>query len=194
MGALSCPRRSGDVEDGMFIAQLISQTTIMAMLYHLEPMGPYVPHYQEIATAVTKAANEQPLFPQHESGSQATAAILISLAWYESRFHTNVVGDNGKSFGLFQIQPPTAKVDGKLLLLPMNAAFIATDLVRESFRQCEKRPWTERLSWYVSSNGCPKHPIIVKKSMERLMLAQQLFAKFFPKSELPPALPPKTEK
>lgn len=178
----------------MFLARAVTEAVVIAMLYQLEPYGSHVPAYGEIAASMVKASNEDPLFPEHESGSEATASILVALAWQESRFHPNVIGDSGKSFGLYQIQPPTAKVDGSLLLLPMNASYIAVDLIRQSFRHCESRPWPERLSWYVASNGCPTHPIIVKKSMERLILAQELFRKFFPKAVLPttlPALPPK---
>jgi len=177
----------------MFLAKAVTEAAVIAIMYALEPYGSYVPSYGETAAAITHASNDDPLFPQHEGGSEATATILIALAWYESKFHANVIGDHGKSFGLFQIQPPTAKVDGSLLLLPRNAVFIAVDLIRTSFRQCEKRPWTERLSWYVASNGSPDHPIIVKKSMERLLLAQELFRRHFPKSAMPPALPAKGE-
>lgn len=177
----------------MFLAKAVCQTAIIAMLYRLEPSGPNVPAYGEISAAIEQASNSDPLFPEHEGGSEATASILVALAWHESRFQPNVIGDNGKSFGLFQIQPPTAKIDGSLLLVPRTAAFIAVDLIGQSFKKCEKRPWVERLSWYVASNGCPDHPVIVKKSMERLILAQELFRHFFPKSQLPAALPAKGE-
>ncbi len=177
----------------MFLARLVSEAAVIAMLYNLEPYGSHVPAYGEVAAAMTKASNEDPLFPQHESGSEATACILVALAHQESRFHPNIIGDHGKSFGLYQIQPPTAKVDGSLLLIPVNASFIAVDLIRQSFSHCAARPWPERLSWCVASNGCPTHPVIVKKSMERLILAQELFRKHFPKSDLPLALPAKGE-
>lgn len=178
-----------------FLAKAISNATLMAMLYHLEPNSPHVPRYGEIALAIEKASNQDPLFPQHEAGSEATAAILVSLAWHESRFHPNIVGDNGKSFGLFQIQPPTAKLQANVLLQPATASFIAIDLIRSSFSYCSDRPWVERLSWYIASGrGCrDPHPVVVKKSMQRLMVAQQLFAKFFPHEKLPPALPGKND-
>lgn len=187
-----------------FLARPVSQIVIMAMLNKLEPFSSHGGSYGEISQAIERAVNQDPIFPHHEAGSEATASILVALAWYESKFHKSVIGDQGQSFGLFQIQPPTANVPGKLLLLPANATFIAIDLIRTSFRQCEGRPWVERLSWYIASNnfvckGAP-HPIIAKKSMDRLMLAQQLFAQFFQKEneddgrKLPPGLPPKGEK
>lgn len=168
----------------------ITQTVIMAMLYQLEPSSPHVPKYGEIARAIEEASNHDPLF-EHEAGSEATAAILVSLAWFESRFHANVVGDGGKSFGLFQIQPPTAKLDGALLLVPATAAKVAVDLIRTSFMTCAHRPWIERLSWYVASNGCPTHPKIAKKSADRLLLARSLFVKHFPREKIPETVSPR---
>ena len=178
-----------------FLAKAVSNAAIMAMLYQLEPMSPHVPRYGEVARAIEKASNQDPLFPHHEAGSQATAAILVALAWHETRFHPNLVGDNGKSFGLFQIQPPTAKLTANILLQPLTAAFIAIDLIRTSFAHCHDRPWTERLSWYIASgNGCrDPHPVVVKKSMSRLMMAENLFRKHFPQQKLPAGLPPKGE-
>lgn len=162
------------------IAEAISGAAVMTMLYGLDAMNPHVPKYGEISEAIATASNEDVLFPSHPDGAYWTAAILVALAYKESGFHANVIGDHGKSFGLFQIQPPTAKVDAKLLLVPKTAAYVAVDLIRQSFYNCRSRPWEEKLSWYVASNGCPTHPIIVKKSMDRMLLAVQVMKKAFP--------------
>jgi len=186
----------------MWKAVAIGSARVMSMLYGLEPMGPHVPNYGEISEAIATAATEDPLFPGREDGSELTAAILVALAWHESRFHPNAVGDNGRSFGLFQIQPPTSQTKAELLLLPRTASYIAIDLIRKSFIACQKRTWSEALSWYVASNGCPTHPVIVRKSMERMTTAKSVFLRFFPERggalpdnrEVPRALPPKREK
>lgn len=170
------------------IAEAISSKLVFAALMKIAPFGPFVPQYAEVSEAITQASNQDPIFPGDKEGCKKTAAILIALAWYESRFHPNAVGDNGRSFGLFQIQPPTAKVQSNLLTNPRTASFIAVDLVRRSFSACEKRPYEERLSWYVSSSGCPSHPVIVKKSMDRLLMATSILPMLTPP---PPALPPK---
>lgn len=169
-----------------FIARAVAEPAVMAMLYALESSSPHVPKYGEIAMSIVKAANEDPLFPGHVAGAEATACILTALAWKESRFHANVIGDNGHSFGLYQIQPPTSKTRGELLLLPVNASIIATGLIHQSFSECKNLPWTDRLSWYIASAGCKDpHPVIRQKSRERLILAQQLFARFFPQATMP---------
>jgi hypothetical protein len=171
------------------LAEAISATLVLATLNKIEPFGPHVPQYAEVAEAITQASNHDPLFPEDKDGSRKTAAILVSLAWFESRFHPNAVGDNGRSFGLFQIQPPTAKVESNILTNPRTASYIAVDLIRRSFQACAKRPYEERLSWYVSSNGCPSSPIIVKKSMDRLLMATRILPMLNPPP--PPALSPR---
>jgi hypothetical protein len=168
------------------LAEAISGAAVMAMLYGLDSHNPHVPKYGEISEAIATAATQDPLFPQRADGSYWTAAILVALAYKESAFHANVIGDHGKSFGLFQIQPPTAQVKAELLLVPRTASFIAIDLIRQSFYHCQKRGWEEKLSWYVASNGCPTHPIIVKKSMDRMLLATKIMQRHFPEKALPP--------
>jgi hypothetical protein len=177
------------------IARGVTQVTIMAMLYQLESHSPHVPKFGEIARSIEEASNHDPLFPDHVSGSEATAAILVSLAWFETRFHANLIGDNGRSFGLYQIQPPTAKVEAGILLVPATASKVAVDLIRTSFIKCDHLPWPARLSWYIASKGCGSpHPVVVKKSMDRLLMAQSLFRKHYPQSKLPEhaRLPEKT--
>lgn len=167
-----------------FNAIPVTGAAIMKVLYAMEPNSPWVPDYGEISEAVATASNQDPLFPSRPDGCAWTAAILLGLAHKESRFHKTVVGDNGRSFGLFQIQPPTANMFGKpisinMLTSPRDATFIAIDLIRESFRNCKDRPFEERLSWYASSIGCPKHETIIFKSFDRLVLARTLMKKHF---------------
>ena len=166
-----------EVKGGPMIAEAISSVAVMALLNFLEPYSPHVPDYGEISEAITQASNEDPIFPNHKDGVRMTAAVLVAVAHYESGFHKTVVGDHGKSFGLFQIQPPTARTSANLLLNPRTASYVAIDLIRTSFKQCAKRPLLERLSWYVSSIGCPEHQKIVHKSVVRMHEAQRLLAK-----------------
>lgn len=174
-----------------YIARYVSEKIVISMLYFLAPNSPYIEKYGEISAAIAKAANEDPLFPHHGGGAEMTASILVALAYKESSFHQSVIGDKGKSFGLFQIQLPTAgpRIKANILLQPMSASKVAVDLIRRSFQQCEHRNWYERLSWYVASNGCPNHVIIVKKSAERLILAGELYKKFFPDQTVPDRVP-----
>lgn len=174
-----------------FLARVVSEAAVSLMLYQLEGYGSNVTAYGEISFAIAKASNEDPLFPEHESGCEATACILVAMAWHGSKFHPNLIGLGGRTFGLYQLRPPTEEIDGSLMLTPINASFIALGLVRQSFQECEAMPWPERLTAFVTANGsegASRHEI-VKKSMERLVLAHELFRRFFPAATLPNKLP-----
>lgn len=168
------------------IAEVVVAAQVLKMLQYLEPTSPYTPDYGEISEAIATASTHDPLFPNRADGCLRTAAILVAVAWHESRFHKSIIGDQGKSFGLFQIQPPTAKHSANMLLNPREASYIAIDLIRTSFTACSKAPWESRLSWYVSSNGCPDHPVIRKKSISRMMTAERILRQEFPTKVLPP--------
>jgi hypothetical protein len=139
------------------------------------PSAPWAYSYGETSTAIADAANADPL--SHDpDGAVKTAAILIALAKHESDFHPNAIGDHGASLGLFQIQPPTAKVDGTLLLVPRTAAPVAIDLIRTSFRVCGKRPWEERLAWYAAGgNRCADNKQALRASRDILNMAKYIF-------------------
>lgn len=167
------------------IAETVSVVSVLTMMRFLQPFSLHAPQYPEIATAIATASNHDPLFPHRKDGCERTAAILVAIAWHESRFHPNANGDNGQSLGLFQIQPPTARVDGKLLLLPRTASYIAIDLIRTSFQKCEQRPWGDKLVWYAASGHiCIDHPVINKQSRDRMATADRVFKKVFPERPL----------
>lgn len=167
-----------------FNALPVTGAAIMKVLYALEPNSPYVPDFGEISEGIAIAASQDPLFPSRPDGSAWTASILLALAKKESNFHKTVIGDNGRSFGLYQIQPPTANALGRpisinMLTNPRDASYVAIDLIRESMRNCAKRPFEERLSWYASSIRCPDKQEIIFKSFDRLVLANTIMKKHF---------------
>lgn len=181
-----------------FLARYVSERDVIGMLYYLGPGSPWMEKFGEIASAITRASNEDPLFPQYEPGCEATACILVALAYKESGFHQSLVANRGKNFGLYQIQPPTitrdpkkppTRVKGQTLLVPLAASFVAIDLIRTSFREGEARPWVERLSWYMQTNGSPAGMETLRRSMDRLMFAQTLFSRTFPQDKLPERVP-----
>jgi hypothetical protein len=98
----------------------------------------------ELASAITAAAEERPL-----AGEPARmAAVLVAIAWRESRFKADAVGDKGQSVGVWQISrywKPPADVAGQ--------ARKAAELVVESFRVCARHPLEERLGWYASGGA-----------------------------------------
>lgn len=150
----------------------LTYSWVLAAMMRLQPNAPWVATYSETAEAIAKASSEDPLFAG-DAGPKKTAAVLVALAYFESNFNPNAIGDQGKSFGLFQIQPPTAKIDASLLQLPRNAAYVAIDLIRTSFSVCKDQPFAEKLAWYAA--GSSKCLDAGKKPSEhRLLLAQRI--------------------
>lgn len=158
------------------IARLVSEAAVLAAI---NALGTDAPDRKfEVSKAVTEASNEDPIFVG-EDGAERTASVLLALANYESRFHASVIGDQGRSFGLYQIQPNIWKVDTGTLLLPRTASSFAIKLIRRSFKECERRPWAERLSWYAASGGCDiVHPKVVAQSISRMLLADKVFKRY----------------
>ncbi len=168
--------------DVKYVSTVVTESEVIAMLYKFHASHDAIINYGEVAAAIAKASSEDSLFPGKEDGSKLTAAILVSLAWHESRFRKDAVGDQGRSFGLYQIQPPTARVKSTLLTRPRDASFIAIDLIRSSIRHCiqEKRHWSEALAWYAASSPYGSRlPVVVQKSKSRMALAAKLYEEFF---------------
>lgn len=161
------------------LAVAISSTMVMQALYALEAYGPGVGSYIEISAAIAEAANQDPLFPSREDGCARTAAVLVALAWVGSRFNTTLVGNGGKSFGMYQIAPPSADAIGRPISLnmlnsPRDASLVAVDLIRSSMFASRNRPWEERLAWLSSWLGRGEIDNI-KLSLETMLVADQVF-------------------
>jgi len=170
----------------------VSETSVIGMLYHLAPLGPYVIRYGEISSAIQNASNEFPLYPDRVYGGEFTAAILVALAWHADEFCPNgVKGEARNRFGLFQICPVEPDWNVARLLVAKDAARFVANMVRLSFYQLRAKPWEERLSWYLGAIhgiGSANHPQVVFAGVERLMTALKLFERAFPERRglLPP--------
>jgi hypothetical protein len=158
----------------------------MKVLYSMEP---YSPHHGEVSEAIAQAANQDPLFPSREDGCFRTAAILVAIAWLGSRFQPTLVGDGGKSFGLYQIQPPSANALGRPITTNMltnvrDASFVTIDLVRQSMMRDAARSWEERLSDFCASPECQDRSTLMKRSLSRMLLADKIVRDHFPEFAL----------
>ncbi len=174
------PMGQDGVDPRPMLAEAIASTLVLAALNKIEPFGPFVPQYGELSEAIAQASNEDPLFPEDEHGCRKTAAILIAVAWYESRFQPNAVGNQGKSFGLYQIRPVEG-VPSNAVTNPRSASFVVIDQIRTSFEACKNQPYGERLLCYVSSNGpASTKQEAVKKSYDRLLMAMRIWPMLIP--------------
>ena len=159
----------------MTAALALTPEWVLDKMEKLEPRSPWGYTFPETATAISEAANDMPLSTSPD-GAHRTAAILIAIAYHESRFNPVVIGDGGKSFGLYQIQTGAAPgLVANALLLPRDASRVAISLIRTSFRVCGGMPWTEKLGWYASGGmTCGDRYHGREKSRVRMLLADRL--------------------
>ncbi len=112
--------------------------------------------YETIAADISAVVSEEaPLFAG-EHGREQTAALLVSVAYYESAFRLDVDtganrGDGGRSCTLWQMQRGRAECD-RLVTNRREAAREAIRLVRRSMLACASHPMLERLAAYASGS------------------------------------------
>src|SRR5258708_586939 len=118
--------------------------------------------YPKIADAIATASE----------GDAREAAILVSLAWHESRFKIDAVGDHGQSVGLYQISRSNLSVPSSMVLHdPLIATLEARRLVAQSWQICHSYSQEYRLGWYAAGgSGCRGRGA----SKRRMALASQL--------------------
>lgn len=164
----------------------VGDTSVLAMLWELGRFSPLhvKMNFVQMAVSISRASNQDPIFPEQEAGAEATACILVALAWAGSRFDATL--RRGRNLGVFQIRLPEGNTSS-LLSTQEGAAFVAIDRLRESLRACEGQPWPARLAGFMLENGGFAD---ARASGQVLGLAQQLFRLAFPHADLPPGLPP----
>lgn len=145
--------------------------TILAWMLTLQParITPWASTYEATATAIASVVESEPPLFDKDATRVRTAALLVSLAWFESRFDVRAVGDHGSAHGLYQVHDRGELAD------PAEATRVALDMVRASFRACRGRDRDELLGWYAA--GGPDCTRGLRESRNRLALARRLAAK-----------------
>lgn len=96
------------------------------------PLPPWAMGYGALAASIARAAEARPLPGEH--GVDRMAALLVAIAYRESRFRADAVGDGGASLGPFQVSRawvrPTSDLNGE--------ADLAARLVLDSWRVCAR--------------------------------------------------------
>lgn len=159
-------------------------TWILTLMVALQPSAPWRDTYEQTAKAIAEVVQEEvPLFGGADA-RERSAALLVAVAWAESRFDPKAVGDHGRSVGLYQIfQPNLPTREGfkrdDILDHAVNATKVAHRMFRESMNVCAKRPLEERLGWYASGDGsCARG---LPESRFRMGLAARVFKQHPPK-------------
>lgn len=147
---------------------------ILMLMLALVPHAPYESTFPATAAAIDRAAHEAPLYAG-EDGPARTAAELVAVAWFESRFDPRAVGDHGASLGLFQVGKSNVQRLGVAmddLFDPYRAARAALTMMRASFAVCRVNPKEERLAHYAAGgNDCTRGG---RESRHRTALASHL--------------------
>lgn len=155
---------------------LLTLAFIRAM-HAFEPATlPWEDTLPQTAEAIANAADTDPLGAiSGHPNVPLTSAILTVMAWHESRFKPDEVGDSGSSWGMFQVSPPTAGLDWNTagdLLLPDRAASLALEVIHTSFSVCRNQPFEFRLGWYAAGgSGCERR---LELSESRMRMAEKL--------------------
>jgi hypothetical protein len=151
-------------------------TWILGLLVVLQPNAPWKATYEQTAKAIAQVVEEEPPLFEGDMGKYKSAALMSSLAWFESTLNPSATGDHGVSHGLFQVQGHGDLRD------PLDAARASYAMVRQSFRICKARPIEERLAWYAAGGyDCTvQSEDAVKKSRNRVLRGMWLFRKYKP--------------
>jgi hypothetical protein len=141
---------------------------VVGLLVSQEPQAPWRGSYTKTAEAIARVAESEPLFDQR--GEERTAALLVAIAWYESRFKPNAVSANKQYLCLFQIDKRHLADPDKALADQEVCARAAIKIIRASLQKCASKPENDRLAIFMSG-ACDRG---VAESRYRMFLAQKL--------------------
>jgi hypothetical protein len=141
---------------------------VVGLLVALEPSAPWRPTYEKTAEAIARVAESEPLFDDH--GEERTAALLVGIAWYESRLKPNAKSKNGQWFCLYQVDKRHLPDPQKALDDPEVCTRAAIKIIRASLQSCAKHPFDDRLAQFMSGS-CDKG---VADSRYRMFLGTKL--------------------
>ena len=141
---------------------------VVGLMVALEPSSPWRGTYEKSAEAIARVAESEPVFDDH--GEERTAALLVAVAWYESRLKPNAKSKDGQFLCLYQVDKRQLADPQKALDDPEVCTRAAIKIIRASLQQCAKRPYDDRLAQFMSGN-CDKG---VVDSRYRMFLAGKL--------------------
>jgi hypothetical protein len=121
---------------------------VVSLMVALEPSAPWRPTFEKTAEAIARVAESEPLFEDH--GEERTAALLVAIAWYESRLKPNAKSANGQWFCLYQVDKRNLPDPQKALDDPEVCTRAAIKIIRASLQKCGKSPYDDRLAQFMS--------------------------------------------
>lgn len=163
---------------------------ILQVMVALEPTAPWRSTYETTAEALATVAEEEPLFPGKD-GPRRTAALFVSVAWYEAHFQQDAKGDCRKkddkgrcvaqpqSLCMFQVGRSNLGALGtteEAILSDINVCTrSARKMMYDSFGVCRGRPTEDMLGHYASGGQTCGG---LRESRHRVAKAKWLESKF----------------
>lgn len=141
---------------------------VVGLMTALEPNAPWRPTFERTAEAIAKIAESEPLF--EDRSEERTAALLVSVAWYESRLKPTAKSGNGRWYCLYQIDRRHLPNPQQALDEPEVCTRAAIKILRQSLERCATHPSPERLAQFVSGT-CEKG---LAESRYRMYLTNKL--------------------
>lgn len=127
-------------------------TWVLALMMILQPRAPWLKTYERTARAIATAAQEAPPLFEDDEDRSKTAALLVSIAWFEGSFNPAAKGKQGE-LGTFQAKPGKLAPEAFRPDFPEDVetqARVALRMVRQSFASCKRNRPEERLAEYTS--------------------------------------------
>ncbi len=141
---------------------------VVGLMVALEPQAPWRPTFEKTAEAIARVSESEPLFD--ERGEERTAALLVAVAWYESRLKPNAKSKNGQWYCLYQVDKRHLPDPQKALDDPEVCTRAAIKIIKGSLQTCASHPLEERLAFFMSGT-CDKG---LPDSRYRMFLAGKL--------------------
>ncbi|MEZ4262740.1 MAG: transglycosylase SLT domain-containing protein [Polyangiaceae bacterium] len=123
---------------------------ILTLMVALQPAAPWRASYDKTAAAFAEAATSDPLFAG-ERAEARTGALLVALAWHESRFNPRAVASK-RFMCLFQIDRVHLADPERALRDPADCTRAAMRILKESLSKCRHRAEPDRLAFFTSGS------------------------------------------
>ncbi len=141
---------------------------VVGLMVALEPSSPWRSTFERTAEAIARVSESEPVFA--DQGEERTAALLVAIAWYESRLKPHAKSSNGRWYCLYQIDKRQLPDPQKALDDPEVCTRAAIKIVRGSMQKCTHHRDDERLAMFTS--GSCEHGL--PESRYRMFLGSKL--------------------
>ena len=151
-------------------------TWILSLILLLAPKTP-LEQATRLADVFARVSEATPLIKGPDAVPR-TAAQLVAVAFDESTFRPDVIGDHGRSIGLMQIGVSNLVELGMTredLLDPEKNLLAAVRLMKTSHRTCAGRAAEFRLAHYASGGPTCDVAAGLRASLIRTKLSQRLY-------------------